>query len=182
MSHDPCEPATSLLSRLAARNGAISMQRFCGDIAFPIDPLFRGEKVAIEQLAQLAGCDVAALERVSFLHLGKGHFRLRDEFASLQSFQRARIRVCPQCIRAEMPSAAESWRVPRRLQWKFSSIRSCPEHGCMFVCLPAEKFYKDAKDFAAQLRKYRDWILDQSAVQANRSSFEAYLTRVRSRS
>lgn len=48
------------------------MQRFCGDIAFPIDPLFRGEGLAIEQLAQLAGCDVAALERMSVRHLGKG--------------------------------------------------------------------------------------------------------------
>jgi len=91
--HAAFEPASSLLSRLAARNGASSMQRFCGDIAFPIDPLFRGGKVAIEQLAQLAGCDLSALERVSIRHLGKGHFRLRDEFASLQSFQRTRIRV-----------------------------------------------------------------------------------------
>ncbi|EIE51535.1 hypothetical protein C357_08461 [Citreicella sp. 357] len=79
------------------------MQRFCGDIAFPIDPLFRGEKVAIDQLEQLAGCNVAALEHVTIRHLGKGHFRLRDDFASLQSFQRTRIRVCPKCIRFEMP-------------------------------------------------------------------------------
>ncbi|MBQ2262447.1 MAG: TniQ family protein [Loktanella sp.] len=176
MSHAACEPASSLLSRLAARNGAISMQRFCGDIAFPIDPLFRGEKVAIEQLAQLAGCDVGALERVSIRHLGKGHFRLREEFASLQSFQRTRIRVCPECIRSVMASATESWRVPRRLQWKFSSIRSCPEHGSMLICLPPEKFHKDARDFAAQLQKHHDWILDQPVVQANSSPFEAYLT------
>lgn len=175
VSHAASEPASSLLSRLAARNGAISMQRFCGDIAFPIDPLFRGEKVAIEQLAQLAGCDVGALERVSIRHLGKGHFRLREEFASLQSFQRTRIRVCPECIRSEMPSTADSWRVARRLQWKFSSIRSCPEHGCMLVCLPAEKFHKDARDFAAQLRKHHVWILDQPVVQANPSPFEAYI-------
>jgi hypothetical protein len=174
--HAACEPATSLLSRLAARNGAISMQRFCGDIAFPIDPLFRGEMVAIEQLAQLAGCDAAELEKMSIRHLGKGHFRLRDEFASLQSFQRARIRVCPECIRSEMPSAAESWRVPRRLQWKFSSIRSCPEHGSMLVCLPAEKFHKDARDFAAQLQKHHGWLLDQPVVQATPSPFEAYVT------
>ncbi|MBL3565526.1 TniQ family protein, partial [Rhodovulum sulfidophilum] len=118
MRHAAFEPASSLLSRLAARNGAGSAQRFCGDIAFPIDPLFRGEKVAVEQLGQLAGCDLSALERVSIRHLGKGHFRLRDEFASFQSFQRTRIRVCPECIRSEMPSAAEPWRVPRRLQWK----------------------------------------------------------------
>ncbi|WP_347100100.1 TniQ family protein [Sagittula stellata] len=174
--HAVFEPASSLLSRLAARGGASSMQRFCGDIAFPIDPLFRGEKVAIGQLAQLAGCDVAALERVSVRHLGKGHFRLRDEFASLQSFQRLRVRVCPECVRAESPSSAESWRVPRRLQWKFSSIRSCPEHGCMLVSLPPEKFSKDARDYSAQLRKHYGWILDQPMVPAELSPFEQYLT------
>ena len=152
------------------------MQRFCGDIAFPIDPLFRGEKVALEQMAQLAGCDASALERVSIRHLGKGHFRLRDEFASLQSFQRTRIRVCPECIRSEIPSAEEPWRLPRRLQWKFSSIRSCPQHGCVLVSLPPEKFSKDARDSTAQLRKHYCWILEQPIVQADRSSFEQYLT------
>ena len=30
----------------------MSMQRFCGDIAFPIDPLFRGEKEAIGYLVE----------------------------------------------------------------------------------------------------------------------------------
>ncbi|WP_378948398.1 TniQ family protein [Paracoccus sp. R86501] len=176
MSHAGFEPASSLLSRLAARNGARSMLQFCGDIAFPVDPLFRGEKVAIEQLAQLAGCDAAALGRVSIRYLSNGHFRLRDEFASLQSFQRARVRVCPECVRAAVPSAAEAWRLPRRLHWKFSSIRSCADHECMLVCLPAEKFYKDAKDFAAQLRKYHGWILDQPVAQANASPFELDLT------
>jgi hypothetical protein len=176
VQHAAFEPASSLLSRLAARGGASSMQRFCGDIAFPIDPLFRGDKVAIGQLAQLAGCDAAALERVSVCHLGKGHFRLRDEFASRQSFQRLRVRVCPECVRAESPSAAESWRVPRRLQWKFSSIRSCPEHGCMLVNLPPERFSKDAKDFSAQLRKHYGWILDQPMIPAGHSPFEQHLT------
>lgn len=174
--HAAFDPAASLLSRLAARNGASSMQRFCSDIAFPIDPLFRGEKVAIEQLAQLAGCDASALERVSVRHIGKGHFRLRDEYASIQSFQRARIRVCHECIRSELSVTAESWRVPRRLQWKFSSIRSCVEHGCMLVSLPTEKFNTNAKDFAAQLRKHHNWVLDQPLIPADQSAFEAYLT------
>ncbi|MBR9841122.1 MAG: hypothetical protein GYB50_25065 [Rhodobacteraceae bacterium] len=176
MPHAAFEPASSLLSRLAARGGASSMQRFCGDIAFPIDPLFRGEKVAIGQLAQLAGCDAAALEWVSVRHLGKGHFRLRDEFASRQSFQRLRVRVCPECVRAEAPSAAESWCVPRRLQWKLSSIRGCPEHGCMLVTLPPEKFSKEARDFSAQLRKHYGWVVDQPMIPAGHSPFEQYLT------
>ena len=125
------------------------MQRFSGDIAFPIDPLFRGEKVALEHLAQLAGCDAGALERASIRHLGKDHFRLSDKFASLKRFQRTRIRVCPECVRSEVPSAEESWRVTRRLQWKFSSIRSCPEHGCVLVSFPPKRFNKDARDFTA---------------------------------
>ncbi|MBE3640234.1 TniQ family protein, partial [Mangrovicoccus sp. HB182678] len=148
------------------------MQRFCSDTAFPIDPLFRGEGIAIEQLAQLAGCDVAALERVSVRRLGKGHFRLRDEFASLQSFQRLRVRVRPECVRAEAPSAAESWRVPCRLQWKLSSIRSCPKHGCMLVILPPEKFTKDARDYSAQLRKHYSWVVDQPMINAGHSTFD----------
>ncbi|WP_378946276.1 hypothetical protein [Paracoccus sp. R86501] len=91
------------------------MRQFCGDIAFPVDSLFRGEKVAIEQLAQLAGYDAAALEKVSIRYLRNGHFRLRDEFASVQSFQSARVRICPQYVRAEVPSAGKAWRLPRRL-------------------------------------------------------------------
>ncbi|WP_378946274.1 hypothetical protein [Paracoccus sp. R86501] len=46
----------------------------------------------------------------------------------------------------------------------------------MLVCLPAEKFYKDAKDFAAQLWKYHGWILDQPVAQVNCSAFELDLT------
>ncbi|MDF1871822.1 MAG: TniQ family protein [Vannielia sp.] len=89
-------------------------------------------------------------------HLGRGHFRLREQFASLESFHRTRIRVCPECLRNEKLSAEESWRVPRCLQWKFSPIRGCPEHGCMLVSFPAAKFSKDARDFAALLRRHRD--------------------------
>lgn len=36
---------------------------------------------------------MAALERVSIRHLGKGQFRLRGELASLQDFQRAHPRL-----------------------------------------------------------------------------------------
>lgn len=46
----------------------------------------------------------------------------------------------------------------------------------MLVCLPAEKFHKDARDFAAQLQEHHGWILYQQVVQATPSPFEAYLT------
>ncbi|MER5173264.1 TniQ family protein [Thioclava kandeliae] len=166
-----------MLTRLAARNGAPSVYQFCADLAFPVDPLFRGEPLAIAQLAQLAGCDAAALARVSIRHLGHSRFRLRDEIATTHSLQRTRIRICPVCLRREVPSAEEAWRMPRRLQWKFTSVRSCVDHGCLLVTLPPEKFTKDGRDFTAQVRKHFGWVLSQGIVPAETGSFEHYLSQ-----
>ncbi|WP_339111901.1 TniQ family protein [Thioclava sp. GXIMD2076] len=99
VQHERSLPASSLLTRLAARNGAPSVYQFCVDLAFPVDLLFRGEPLAIAQLAQLAGCDAAALSQVSIRHLGHSRFRLRDEIATTHSLQRTRIRICPECLR-----------------------------------------------------------------------------------
>jgi len=176
VQHPDFEPASSLLSRLAAKNGVQSIQQFCRDLAFPIEPLFRGERAAIEQLAGLAGCQAAALDRVSIRHLGRGHFRLRDEIVTTHMLHRSRVRVCPECVRSEVPASAEAWHLPRRLQWKLVSLRTCPEHGCMLVSLPPEKFTKDGKDFTAQIRKHFDWVLSQAPVPAEQSAFEHYLT------
>lgn len=57
VGHHPLEPATSLISRLAARYGPASSTDFCRDIAFPYKALLRGDLEAIEDLARLAGCD-----------------------------------------------------------------------------------------------------------------------------
>jgi hypothetical protein len=176
VTHAAFEPASSLISRLAARNGADSVQQFCGDIAFPLDALFRGEAIAVTQLAQLAGCDAASLQKLSIRHLGRSYFRLRDEIATTHTLHRTQVRVCPICIRNEAPSAALAWRVPRRLQWKFLSIRSCPQHRCALVSLPPEKFTKDGRDFTAQIRKHFDWIARQKPVRAESNEFEDYLT------
>lgn len=46
----------------------------------------------------------------------------------------------------------------------------------MLLRLPAKKFYKDAKDFAAQLWKHRDGSVDQPVARANSSAFGAELT------
>ncbi|WP_339108026.1 TniQ family protein [Thioclava sp. GXIMD4216] len=177
VQHERFEPASSLLTRLAARNGAPSVYQFCADLAFPVDPLFRGEPLAIAQLAQLAGCDASTLARVSICHLGHSRFRLRDEIAMTHSLQRTRIRICPVCLRREVPSAEEAWRMPRRLPWKFTSVRSCADHGCLLVTLLPEKFTKDGRDFAAQVRKHFGWVLSQGIVPAETGSFERYLLR-----
>lgn len=95
--HHPLEPATSLISHLAARHGAASSTDFCRDIGLPYKTLLRGDRAAIEQLARLAGCDADALARISIRNLGRNALRLRDEIATTHTLHRSRIRVCPGC-------------------------------------------------------------------------------------
>lgn len=115
--HHPLEPATSLISRLAARNGVASVTDFCRDIGFPYKALVRGDRNAIVQLARLAGCDADALCRVSVRNLGRIAMRLREEMATTHSLQRSKIRICPGCVRQHAPSEAEAWGAPQRLIW-----------------------------------------------------------------
>lgn len=178
--HHPLEPATSLISRLAARHGAASSTDFCRDIGFPYKALLRGDRAAIEQLAHLAGCDADALERVSIRNLGRNALRLRDEVATTHTLHRSRIRICPDCTRRDAGSAAEAWHAPRRVTWQFVSIRSCPEHNCALNPLPSETFTLHGYDFASQIQKH--WQLIQRAepvLHGNRPIATACLTLAR---
>ena len=175
--HHPLEPATSLMSRLAARQGAASSTDFCRDIGFPYKALLRGDRDAIEHLAHLAGCDADALCRVSIRNLGRNALRLRAEVATTHTLHRSRIRICPDCIRQDAGSAAEAWRAPRRVTWQFVSIRSCPEHNCALMPLPAETFTLHGYDFASQIRKHWQLIERAKPVPQDHTEFEGYLWR-----
>ncbi len=114
------------------------------------------------QLADLTGCDAQDLASTSIRHEGRSAFRLRDEIATTHSLQRAKIRVCPECVRHYAMTADECWRAPRHVAWKFVSVRSCPEHDCTLINLPSAKHSRNRQDFTAQLRKHWDFL--QSAV------------------
>ncbi|MFD1882157.1 TniQ family protein [Paracoccus pacificus] len=175
--HHPLEPASSLMSRLGTRHGADSITNFCRDIGFPYKALLRGDRDAIEHLARLAGCDADALGQVSIRNLGRNALRLRDEVATTHTLHRSRIRICPDCIRQDAGSAAEAWRAPRRVTWQFVSIRSCPEHNCALMPLPAETFTLHGYDFASQIQKHWQLIERAEPVPQDHTEFEEYLWR-----
>lgn len=177
VGHNPLEPASSLMSRLAARHGAVSSTNFCRDIGFPYKALLRGYRDAIEHLARLARCDADALGQVSVRNLGRNALRLRDEVATTHTLHRSRIRICPDCIRPDAGPAAEAWRAPRRVTWQFVSIRSCPEHNCALMPLPAETFTLHGYDFASQIHKHWPLIERAEPVPQDHTEFEGYLWR-----
>lgn len=175
VAHHPMEPATSFISRLAARNGVRSVLEFCRDIRFPYSALVAGDPDAIKLLAQLGGCDFEALMHASISNVGGNAFRLRDEMATSQSLQRSRIRVCPKCVQADVGLTQDIWRAWRRISWQFTSVRSCTTHQCALVSLPAEKFTLRGYDFAAQLRLHWQEICRAAPKPCAPSAFENWL-------
>lgn len=174
--HHPMEPATSYISRLAARNGLKSVLEFCRDIRFPYSALVAGDHDAIKLLAQLSGCDADAFFHASIRNAGGNAFRLRNEMATAQSLQRSRIRICPSCVQEDVAESPDVWRAWRRVSWQFTSIRSCATHQCQLITLPAETSTLRGYDFAAQMRRYWPQFV-QSVPQPGRpSSFEGWLT------
>lgn len=176
VTHHPMEPATSFISRLAARNGVTSVQEFCRDIRFPYSGLVAGDPYAIKLLSQLGVCGFDALMHASISNAGGNAFRLRDEVATSQSLQRSRIRVCPKCIQADVGDMQDIWRAWRRVSWQFTSVRSCAIHQCELIVLPAEKFTLRGYDFAAQMRLHWPEITQSVSKSCALSPFENWLT------
>lgn len=113
--HNTYEPATSLISRLAARNGVGSTLEFCQDVRFPYPDLIAGRDNALALLSQLAGCNEAVLKDASIRNLGRNSFRLRNEVATTQSLQRSKVRICPKCVQGDLSGTDEYWRAWRRI-------------------------------------------------------------------
>ena len=170
------EPATSFISRLAARNGLKSVQEFCRDIRFPYLDLISGDATTLLLLSKLGNCDLLALEGSSFRNLNRNSLRLRDEIATSQSLHRRKVRVCPRCVVADVGRQANYWRAWRRLPWQFKSIRSCPEHGCELLELPQEGSAIRGYDYAAQVRDHWATIANARPVEQRHTDFEAWLS------
>ena len=150
---------------------------FLPHIGFPYKALLRGDSDAIDNLARLVGCDADALRMVSIRNLGRNALRLRDEVATTHTLHRSRIRICPDCVRQEAGSAADVWRVPRRVTWQFVSIPSCPNHRRALMSLPAEAFTLHGYDFTAQLHRHWQLIERREPASQDHSAFEGYLWR-----
>ena len=175
VTHHQLEPATSLISRLAARNGIWSVQGFCRDLRFPYAALVAGDIEAMRLLSQLGGCDADALAHSSIYNSGGNAFRLRDEVATTQSLHRSRIRVCPKCIRVDVDATHETWQAWRRVHWQFTSIRSCLTHHCELMLLPAEKLTLRGYDFSTQIRLHWPSIKQSSPGARTHTQFEKWL-------
>lgn len=132
------ECATSLASRLAARNGEPRLRRFCTHMSLPIKELRLGERGCLLPLSKLSGRDLGALRKASPCQKEAGYFDLGAERIKFPAFLRTTMRVCPVCVQ-------ESGFHQKGL-WQLEQIRVCPTHLCLLQSLPRPKLADDQLD------------------------------------
>jgi hypothetical protein len=166
-------------SRLAALNG-VDLPLLLRDMRIDLDALGRGERRALDALAELRGLDPAerdALGRYTPSHavgdkavtVGEHRFQPGTALASA-------TRVCPHCLaedlaRFEGPRHARPWS---RLEWVLAPVRTCGVHGTMLLHVEAEVTLRAGHDFSATLARQVLPVLDRLRTEAAPASGTAF--------
>ncbi|WP_342104254.1 TniQ family protein [Methylobacterium sp. SI9] len=174
-----CETPTSLVSRLAARNGIPLAGSFCEDQGMLFRQVIDGEPAAIQRLAELAGVDPNRLFASTFRKIDENVRLLGAERFDRQWMSRARLRVCPACLLqdAEGSTLPPDAAMYCRTWWQISFIRTCHLHSTPLAILPSER--RTVHDFAASVRPHASDLsrLVETTAPVETTRLEDYLLR-----
>ncbi|PZX10954.1 TniQ protein [Palleronia aestuarii] len=128
-SHED-ETFTSLLSRIAARNGAADLSDFRTDIGVRQEDILRPDAEALSALAIGAGVpDHPSLHRTPMMN-ADGQFVLGHARMTKSDLIRFRIRICLKCIRADK-RRDRRFGPYQRFSWLLADVHACAEHSCL---------------------------------------------------
>lgn len=170
----PGEAPMSLISRVAAMNGAGLIQDFVRDMGLDWEKVCAGSVEQIGQMAALLRIDPHAFqyEMIATVPTGKCHFR--GQVLDRGMVNRKSIRVCPECLFEDQTSRGLAHGYGRSV-WQLAQYRICPDHKRLLVELPAPARPRDMRDFekviADEAEKDRNPLFDRPG------SFEAWLTK-----
>ena len=90
---------------------------------------------ATARIAALAGADVAALERVTFVKEDRKSVRLGNEVLKADDWSFGSLRVCPECLREDLDAGRghPDYRAHVRSWWNLTFIHACPFHGVSLI-------------------------------------------------
>lgn len=180
VDHMPGETATSLASRLAARNGVPTAEGFCQDHRLRLQDVADGEPATIRGLAEMAGVDANRLLAGTFRKSETGTFRLGNEILMPNWMSRRALRACPTCL---LEDAAASPLKPDvamygRAWWQVAFVRTCHVHGRPLAVLRTGHGVA-IHDFAAGVRQRASDMVRLAAEAEPREAtdLEGYLVR-----
>lgn len=159
------ETATSLVERLARRNGVNVTRSFCADLDLDWIKLMAGEAAVVAELAHLGGVNPATLLRNTPQIESEKFYRLGSELLKSSAMVRKRLRFCPACIREDMTRA--SGGIYQRFEWQIEAVQTCSTHHCLLLEAPSGSKYGSVCDFGKQVRGLPETFLEvDSKVEA----------------
>ncbi|MHA6265704.1 TniQ family protein [Aliiroseovarius sp. CAU 1755] len=173
----PGEPANSVVSRIAARNGASFVQDFCADMNASWREIANGERVALSDMAALAGISFTELSRFAVQDRGHHIYDLNDQYLTAKTLDRRALKVCPSCLIDDVKIGGDLDR-HCRVEWLLNSYQVCHIHGRPMLTLADADFPRCAHDFYQRIRDHWRYIvkteeLDDLAV--GDVAWEAYV-------
>jgi hypothetical protein len=171
------ETPTSFASRLAARN-FVSARDLLRDFGLSFQKAADGDEHTIRQLARLGGAAFETLMSNAIRKIGS-MFSLRGEQISNNMIRRARVHVCPSCIKNDIAVSALSPELAAygRPEWVVPFFRTCAKHSIALVQVGSSTNHHEFHDFTRNIAQALP-NMDRLVGEAQRrppSSLEAYL-------
>lgn len=171
------ETPTSFASRLAARN-FVSARDLLRDFGLSFQKVADGDEHTIRQLSRLGGTPSDTLMSNAIRKIGST-FSLRGEQIANNMIRRARVHVCPLCIKNDMEVSALSPELAAygRPEWLIPFFRTCAKHSIALVQVGNSSNHHEFHDFARNIASTLPDIgrLVGEAPRRPPSGLEAYL-------
>lgn len=166
-------------SRLAACNG-VGLVAFCRDMGIPLRGVVRGERMAVERLAELSGGEPDALATGAIGYVSHTAHRVRGQELHKYGLRRRSLVACPRCLAEDVaaggPPPVELARA--RVAWNVRGIETCPIHRTALRTIEGDREDDGAHDFSGRLAPHLGYLgrMADEAPERAPTGFEAYLS------
>ncbi|WP_299970228.1 TniQ family protein [uncultured Roseobacter sp.] len=149
----PGEPAHSIVSRIAARNGASFAQDFCADMNLSWKAITSGDQAELTDMAFLAGLSIRELGSSSVRTSDHHNYDLNGEHLTAKTLDRGVLKVCPQCLLEDMDASGPLSR-HCRVEWLLNHYQVCHIHGALMLTLPKAEYPRCKNDFYQRIKDH----------------------------
>lgn len=140
------ETFQSIITRIAARNGASFAQDFCADMALTWREITRGNPEAVRSLAILANIPMEKMERFAVRSLSHHEHSINGEYLTSATLPRRELTVCPLCLEEDVKKRGALARYCR-VEWLVGCYRNCHIHHIPMLALPDAEYPRCQHDF-----------------------------------
>ena len=149
----PGEPAHSIVSRIAARNGASFAQDFCADMNLSWKAITSGDQAELTDMAFLAGLSIRDMSSFSVRNSDHHNYELNGEHLTAKTLDRGVLKVCPQCLREDMDASGPLSR-HCRVEWLLNHYQVCHIHGALLLSLPKAEYPRCKNDSYQRIKDH----------------------------